>query len=178
MRRIGYIGPADGLLDEPAHLMTGALVLVAFFPGLLTTEFALGLLGGSVLIDLDHIPQYLGYWGLTHGTDRPYTHSLLTLGVLAAVGLVWRRRRLLLMGIEIGLAAHFFRDLSESRAGVPLLWPWSYHSYTSPHWIYLVVMGVLFAMALARSLAATRTAKRSRAGEIDRARLDLAHGSS
>lgn len=163
LRRVGDIGLAEGLLDEPAHLMTGLLILLAFLPGMLGTEFMVGLLGGSVLIDLDHIPQYLGYWGFTQGTERPYTHSLLTLVVLAALALAWRRRRLLLIGADIGVAAHLFRDSSEtSHTGVPLLWPWSYHSYTSPHWIYLVVMGVVFVVALARSLAATRAAKRPR----------------
>lgn len=151
-------GPwSAGPLDETAHLLTGALVLAAL-PGLPDRSFALGLLSMSVMIDLDHVPGRLGYEFLTRGTDRPYTHSLLTIALIALVALAWRRRRSLLLGAMVGIAAHFARDLSESRSGVPLLWPWSRHSYTLPHWTYVAAMAVVLAAALWRALAASRHA--------------------
>lgn len=145
-----------GPLDETAHLLTGALVLAAVRgrPG---RSFGLGLLSMSVLIDLDHVPGRLGDEFLTRGTERPYTHSLLTIAVIALAALAWRRRRSLLLGAMVGIAAHFARDLSESRSGVPLLWPWSHHSYTLPHWTYMAAMAAVLGVALWRAWSEART---------------------
>ena len=143
-------GPwSAGPLDETAHLLTGALVLAAL-RGLPDRSFAIGLLAMSVLIDLDHVPGRLGYEFMTRGTDRPYTHSLITIAVIGILALAWARRRSLLLGAMVGIAAHFARDLSESRSGVPLLWPWSHHSYTLPHWTYLAAMAAVVTVALWR----------------------------
>lgn len=159
-RAIGGDGAGAGATDELAHLMTGFLVLAAVCRGS-SRWFAAGLLVGSLAIDADHIPQYLGDDFLTVGTQRPYTHSLITLGVLVAVAVVARGRwRLLVLGLGLGVAAHFGRDLTESRAGVPLLWPRSYQSFTAPHWIYLIAMSVLAVAALVRAVSG---ADRSRA---------------
>jgi membrane-bound metal-dependent hydrolase YbcI (DUF457 family) len=137
-----------GPLDETAHFLTGALVLAAV-GAYMDRSFAVGLLAASVLIDLDHVPGRLGIDWITNGTQRPYTHSLLTVAVGSVAALLWRSRRSLLLGVILALAFHFLRDMSESRAsGVPLLWPWSYHSYTSPHWIYVVSMGAVLVAAL------------------------------
>jgi inner membrane protein len=151
LRWVGGDGLDAGLLDETAHLMTGALIVAAIFRGA-RTDFVIAALAGSVLIDIDHVPQYLGDRFLTHGADRPYTHSLLTLVAIAALAMAWRRRRVALAGAFVGILGHFGRDLSESTAGVPLLWPWSYHSYASPHWIYLMAIGLLAAVAIGRAL--------------------------
>ncbi len=73
--------PEIGALDEPAHLATGMLVvalllaLMRFRP---TVAFVAAALVASTAIDVDHIPQYLGWNGLTEGAPRPFTHSLLT----------------------------------------------------------------------------------------------------
>lgn len=75
----------------------------------------------SVLIDLDHVPARLGWRELTEDTPRPYTHSLPTVGVVLLGALLWRRRRDVLLGVAIGLAIHFWRDLSEPGSGVALL---------------------------------------------------------
>jgi hypothetical protein len=150
-------GPwSAGPLDETAHLLTGALMLAAL-RGFPDRSFAVGLLAMSVLIDLDHVPGRLGYEFLTRGTDRPYTHSLLTIALIAIVALAWQRRRSLLLGAMVGIAAHFARDLSESRSGVPLLWPWSRHSYTLPHWTYLTAMAAVFTLALWRARSEGRS---------------------
>src|SRR4051812_34502260 len=73
-----------GLLDEPAHLATTLIVLVAAAvaldrgvrgPGL---WFAIGAVVAGNLIDVDHVPELLGSDALVHGTARPYPHSLAT----------------------------------------------------------------------------------------------------
>lgn len=158
---------SEGLFDETAHLMTGLLVLAAL-PRIPDAWFALGVLCGSVLIDLDHVPQYLGVYWWTAGTHRPHSHSLLTLVVLAALAILWRTRRPLMLGLLVGVFFHFWRDLSEfGGAGVPLLWPWSDHSYTTAHWLYLVTVAVLAILGFvqaARRRAALTTAKPAYAG--------------
>lgn len=155
-RAVGGDGLEAGVLDETAHLMSGLVVLLALFRARRWSAFAVALLAASVLIDLDHVPQYLGWDDLTRGTDRPYSHSLLTLALVGLLALGWRRRREILLGIEVGFAVHLFRDLTESSSGVPLLWPWSYHSFTLPAAIYFAVIGALLALALARALQGAR----------------------
>lgn len=149
-----YLRTGDGLLgggfDEAAHLLTGALVLAAL-PRAPRRGFAFGTLTMSVLIDVDHVPGLLGIDFITRGTDRPYSHSLATLALLGLGSIAWRSGRSVLAGAVVGLAVHFARDLTESRSGVALLWPWSYHSYTLPHWSYLLVMGGIAAAAYLRS---------------------------
>lgn len=142
-----------GLLDETAHFLTGALVLAAL-RGYVGRAFAVGLLTASVLIDVDHVPGLFGIEAITHLTPRPYTHSLLTIGVVIVAALLWPARRSLLLGVILGLAFHFFRDMSESvTSGVALFWPWSYHSYAAAHWPYLIAMAAVFAVALWRAQA-------------------------
>ncbi|MDX6720713.1 MAG: hypothetical protein QOJ63_2967 [Solirubrobacteraceae bacterium] len=145
----------EGPLDELAHLLTGALVLAAL-RGLVDRRFAIGLLVASVLIDVDHVPGLLGLDWITRGTDRPYTHSLLTIAVVALSAAVWRGRRSLLLGALLGIGAHLARDLSESASGVPLAWPLSLGSFTLPHWTYLLAMSAVLAFALWRARAPGR----------------------
>lgn len=145
----------EGPVDELAHLLTGALVLAAL-RGVVDRRFAIGLLVASVLIDVDHVPGLLGLDWITRGTDRPYTHSLLTIAVVGLVAVVWRGRRSLLLGALLGIGAHLARDLSESASGVPLAWPLSLRSFTLPHWSYLVAMSAVLAVALWRARAPGR----------------------
>jgi inner membrane protein len=129
-----------GPLDETAHLLT-ALLLLQVLPVRLRTRIAVPALIGSVAIDLDHVPQYLGDNFLTVGTPRPYTHSLLTLLVLLLLALAVRRRRNLFLGLAVGVMLHFFRDLAEGNgSGVALLWPLRDHAFSYPHSTYLVLM--------------------------------------
>lgn len=156
----------DGFLDEPAHLLTGFLFLAAVLRGA-PLAFAGGLLAASVLIDLDHVPQYLGDYFLTHGTQRPYTHSWVTLAALLLLAVLIRRPRAVrpaLLGAAIGIAVHFYRDMAEKTGvGVPLLWPFSDHEFTVPHDQYLAVMAVLLVVALARAAASRRAPPAARA---------------
>jgi beta-glucanase (GH16 family) len=145
----------EGPVDELAHLLTGALVLAALRGGV-DRRFAAGLLVMSVLIDVDHVPGLLGVDWITRGTDRPYTHSLLMLAVVGLAAVGWRRHRSLLLGALLGLGAHLARDLSESSSGVPLAWPLSLHSFTLPHWTYLLAMSAVLAVALWRAGAPWR----------------------
>jgi inner membrane protein len=129
-----------GPLDEVAHLLTAVLLLQAL-PSRARARIALPALVASVAIDADHIPQYVGHDFMTVGTSRPYTHSLLTVMVLLGLALVARRRRDLMLGLALGVALHFFRDLAEgSGAGIPLLWPLSDGSLAFPHATYVALM--------------------------------------
>jgi inner membrane protein len=104
---------------------------------------------GSVAIDLDHIPQYLGYRFFTVGTPRPYTHSLLTPLLLVALALGVRRYRTVFLGLALGVLLHFFRDLAEGNgSSVPLLWPLSDHAFSYSHSTYLVLMACVVAADL------------------------------
>lgn len=152
-------GPAD----ETAHLMTTLLVVWALGPRVARRLVVPALLA-SVLIDGDHIPQYLGTRVLTEGTARPYTHSLLTLVVVVGLAAAWRRRREPLLGVALGLAIHFWRDLSESGSGVALLWPLRDTSFSLPHGAYLLVMAGVVAVVAARLATRPTSVHRSAPG--------------
>jgi membrane-bound metal-dependent hydrolase YbcI (DUF457 family) len=141
---------AYGLVDEPAHLATCAIVLlcaVALSGRRPAAAFLAGALAASVLIDLDHLPGYLGSQALEGTLPRPYTHSAATVLVLAALGLAARRRdlRALGLGVALGVSAHLLRDLATG-PGVSLLWPVSEVPIRMP---YAVYAGALVTMILA-----------------------------
>jgi inner membrane protein len=144
-----------GPLDELAHLLTTLLFFWALGQWV-RERFLVPALVASVAIDVDHIPGALGADWLTAGTPRPYTHSLLTIAVVVASALVVRRRRDLLLGIAIGLAIHFWRDMGEGESGVSLVWPLSDHSFQYPHGIYVAVMAVFLLIDALRCAAAKR----------------------
>jgi inner membrane protein len=152
-RRVGYSVIPGGALDEMAHLMTALLVLWALGPRV-CKRFMLPALIASVAIDLDHVPAQLGVSGLTNGTPRPYTHSLLAVALVLIVGVVWRRRRDVMLGVALGLMLHFARDLAESNAGLSLLWPWSDHASTISHGAYLAAFGAAVLLSALRLVAA------------------------
>lgn len=139
-----YQGAGDaifpaGALDESCHVLT-AVLLVQLLPRRVREYSFWPVIVGSFAIDVDHIPGSLGYDFLTQGTPRPYTHSLLTLAVLVICGVLWRRRRPLLLGLALGVTLHFFRDLAENSSGVSLLWPFSDHAFSYPHSVYIAAM--------------------------------------
>lgn len=142
-RRAGNSAVPGGPLDEAAHLLTTLIVLWACGPRV--RRYLGPALVASVLIDADHLPGQFGADWLTAGTPRPYTHSLLTIAIVLALAAVWRRRRVVCLGVAIGLALHFWRDMGEGGAGVSLLWPFSRHSFQYPHGYYLAVMAVAVA---------------------------------
>ncbi len=143
-----------GLVDEPAHLATAALLLgaaVALRARPLPRALLLSALAMSVLIDVDHVPMDLfGSDVLTAGTRRPYSHSLTTPLVLAAVAarLPRGRARLVLTGAALGVLLHLWRDLATG--GASLFWPLSLRNLATPYWLYAA------SLVLAASLAARR----------------------
>jgi hypothetical protein len=155
---------AYGLIDEPAHLATCAvalLALTALLGGRLPTRFVLAAQLASVTIDVDHIPGYLGWHWLSGSLARPYTHSLLLVAVLLALGLLSRRRdlRLVSAGLAFGVSMHLLRDLATG-PGVPLAWPASSEIVTAPYAFFACTLGM---MGLA-SVASPRLADARRLG--------------
>jgi inner membrane protein len=148
-RRVGST-VSGGALDETAHALTMLLVLWALGRRSYGPPMVPALVG-SVAIDVDHIPRELGKCWLTAGTPRPYTHSLLTICVLLIVAGLWRRRRMAIVAVALGVSVHFMRDLAESSAGVSLLWPWSNRPFTIPHSAYLAGVALLIAITAMRS---------------------------
>jgi len=138
----------SGPLDETAHFLT-ALLMLQWIPAQHRVKIIVPALIASVAIDLDHIPQYLGYRFLTDGTPRPYTHSLMTPLVLLALAVAVRRYRAIFVGLALGVMLHFFRDLAEGNgSGVALLWPFTDHAFSYPHSTYLALMACVVAADL------------------------------
>jgi inner membrane protein len=156
-RSVGDSVFPGGALDEVCHLLTTLLVLWALGPRV--RRFMVPALVASVLIDTDHVPAQFGVYWLTEGTPRPYTHSLLSIAVVLIVAVLWPRRRDVALGVAIGLALHFWRDMAEGGAGVSLLWPVSRHAFQYPHAYYLALMAVVVAVDAGRLL--TRDRRRS-----------------
>jgi inner membrane protein len=135
-RRIPFSLLGTGPLDEVAHLATaalGLLVLACFADA--PRRFYVAALIASVAIDLDHIPLYLGLLG--RQDQRPVTHSLATVIVLAIAALASRRHRAVLAGAAAGLVLHFARDIAEGAPGVRMLWPLQETSWTTSYWWFL-----------------------------------------
>jgi inner membrane protein len=148
----------EGALDEIAHFLT-ALLLLQLLPAAQRARLAGPALLASVAIDVDHVPQYLGYYFLTAGTPRPYLHSLLTVVVLLGFALGLRRHRRLFIGLALGVLLHFFRDLGEGGgSAVSLLWPLSDHGYSYPHAAYIALICAAAAAGVVRGLLRRRTA--------------------
>jgi inner membrane protein len=110
-----------GLLDEPAHVLTAYLLLLAMGRPLAPARRDVWALSGAVLIDVDHLPLFLGCPGWAVAGGRPPTHSLALVLVLLCAGLAGRRAAALRY-LAVGVLLHFVRDLATG-PGVPLLWP-------------------------------------------------------
>jgi inner membrane protein len=130
--------PVVAALDWPAHLATAALVLAAL-PAELPPETAAWALAGSVAIDIDHVPLYVGFEEQVAVGEggRPFTHSLVTTAALFAGSRFARgRRRTVLTGLAAGTLLHFVRDIGTG-PGLPLLWPFSRRVLRIPYAAYL-----------------------------------------
>jgi inner membrane protein len=149
----GWSLPAEAVLDWTAHLLTAWLVLSAL--GVTGSRAAAWALAGSVLIDLDHVPLYLGA-EISAGGGRPVTHSLATALVLLAVAGAWRRGRVPVAGLALGVALHLLRDVALG-PGVPLLWPLVQDSVRVPWPVYGGVLAVVTAVACVRACRPLRT---------------------
>lgn len=155
---------AFGLIDEPAHIATCLVALLAvvtlrrFRPW---APFVAAALIASFAIDVDHIPAYLGWHSLTGGVPRPYSHSLLTVAVLLACG--WALRgdsRKVALGLAFGVATHLLRDLSTG-PGVPLLWPATEAVVVLPYAVFAGVLSLAALIAAARGPSAQTELLRS-----------------
>ena len=151
---------AYGIADEPAHLATCAIVLLAVAAcrrAPLPMPLVVAALLASVAIDVDHIPGYLGWDWLTESSPRPYSHGAATAAVLAGLGLAAKgqRARLVAAGLALGVAAHLLRDLGTG-PGVPLLWPLTGASFSLPYAVYAGILAGLCLTALRGTLPAWR----------------------
>lgn len=146
---------AYGLIDEPAHLATCAIALLALLAAgaPVSRRFALAALLASTVIDLDHLPYYLGsHLLMASSMPRPYSHGVLTVIVLTAVGLRLRGKgREISLGLAFGVAAHLCRDLATG-PGIPLFWPLSASAVTIP---YVLFAAALIGTGIAICVAAT-----------------------
>ena len=137
-RRVPFSILASGALDEVAHLVTGALGLLALscFIDVPRRFYVAGLIA-SVAIDLDHIPLYLG---VGNPYQRPVTHSLATVAIVV-VAAASRRHRAVLAGVAAGLLIHFARDIAEGPPGVRMLWPFQDTAWTaSARWFWVMII--------------------------------------
>jgi inner membrane protein len=152
-----------GVLDEPAHLATAALALLACTTPMTRRRhrrLLLTALGASMAIDVDHVPMYLG---LTEaGGGRPPSHSLATVAVLIAAALALVELRPVLLGAALGASLHFLRDLATG-PGLHLWWPVSSSEVRAPYWLYAVVLALLTCVATARAVRQRRTSPASAA---------------
>ena len=137
---------AIGIFDHPAHLATAGLVALH---GTREPEWIEGLLVGSLLPDLDHVPLALRRRRPKRGDARPVTHCLLAIAPVAAAARTTGDERL--RGVAAGMLAHFARDLAVG-SGVPLLWPGTKRSFKVHYALYWTTCAVLaFAAAYSRS---------------------------
>ena len=144
-----------GLIDETAHLATGVIALGAARSPV-GRRFAAGLVAGSVLLDIDHLPELAGSDWLRPGRARPRPHALVTplAGVIAALALhrpgrVSQPRSDAALGAVAGLGSHLLRDLGTG-GGVALLWPVSRKVLRIPYAAYLAVLVALVRRRRAR----------------------------
>lgn len=129
------------LVDEPAHVAT-ALLFLAVLGQNVARRYWVPVAVAAVAIDVDHVPAALGWYFLTEGTSRPYTHSLLTLVVVLVIAAALRKQaRYTGLAVLLGLAAHLFRDLATGK--VALFWPLSDYGFHLPYIWYAAA--ILFA---------------------------------
>ncbi len=130
-----------GVLDEPAHVATGALVLLNLPE--CSPAWSAGFMAGSVLPDVDHLPLLLSRTLPEVDDPRPVTHGLLALAPLALMGAAGRGRlRDYALGAAAGGLAHFARDLAVG-TGVTMLRPLTRRSFRAPHSLYSAAMVAL-----------------------------------
>jgi inner membrane protein len=156
-RRVPFSVLASGALDEVAHLVTGALGMLALacFIDAPRRYYVAGLIA-SVAIDLDHIPLYLG---LGNPDQRPVTHSLTTVLVIVVAAALSPRHRAVLAGAATGLLIHFARDIAEGSPGVRMLWPLQNTAWTATSRWFL---GMIIALTVVRLILATAGIPRTR----------------
>jgi membrane-bound metal-dependent hydrolase YbcI (DUF457 family) len=138
--------PISGVVDEAAHMAT-ALALLSAWPAA-DREFARGLLAGSILIDVDHVPELWGHRWLRPRGVRPVPHSAAAPALLLVRAARGSSRTAL--GAAVGLGGHLLRDLATGRTGVALLWPLTSRPFSVRYRRYAAVLAVLAAVGAAR----------------------------
>jgi inner membrane protein len=140
--------PLRALLDESAHVATALLFLRALWPHPVP-PFVLSTVLGSVLLDLDHVPQTIAAHGDLTGLSRPDSHSLLTILIAVCIApwlpVKWRPYAL---GVAFGFAMHLTRDVATG--SVPLFWPLALHDFHLPYAAYAAVLLASLALVLWR----------------------------
>ena len=131
-------------LDDAAHISTAALLLMALRP---SRRFWASALVAAVAIDVDHVPQELGWGGWTQGAVRPYSHSLVTVGVVLALALLSSHARDIWLGVACGFAVHLWRD-AVTGPGVPLFWPLSTAAVRLPYAAYAASIALVTAFTI------------------------------
>jgi len=131
-----------GLWDEPAHLATGALVALNL-PGR-PRAWRAGLLAGSLLPDVDHVPLALAERHPSMDDPRPPTHSLFA--VLPLFTLARATGSEAVAGVAWGSLVHFARDLAMGN-GAPLLAPLHRGDLRMPYPLYAAAVAGLTVVA-------------------------------
>jgi inner membrane protein len=155
-RRVPFSVLASGALDEVAHLVTGALGMLALacFIEAPRRYYVAGLIA-SVAIDLDHIPLYLG---LGNPDQRPVTHSLTTVLVIVVAAALSPRHRAVLAGAATGLLIHFARDIAEGSPGVRMIWPLQNTAWTATsRWFLAMIIAVTVVRLILATVGIPRT---------------------
>ena len=131
-----------GVLDELAHIITSLWCFDIKNCSDRSQMFSVGLILGSIAIDIDHVPeQIFGTRTLRDGTRRPYSHSLSTLICMLFLFRIRSRSiRNFCVGLALGTTVHFLRDMATG--GVPLFWPLTRQTVRVPYWLY--ISGVFF----------------------------------
>jgi hypothetical protein len=124
---------AIGVFDHPAHLATAELVALNLRR---SKEWERGLLVGSLLPDVDHIPLALRRPHPGDGDPRPNTHTLLAVVPVAAAAAITGSDRL--RGAAAGMLTHYARDLAVG-GGLPMMG----RSLRAPYSAYAVGCAVL-----------------------------------
>ena len=140
------VRPISGVVDETAHAAT-AVALLAALPRA-GREFTRGFAAGSMLLDVDHVPELWGRRWLRPRGVRPLPHSL----GLPALLVVQARRKSdrTALGAAVGLGGQLLRDLATGKTAVPLLWPLTKRPFSVGYRKYVAVMAVLSAVGASR----------------------------
>src|SRR3954470_9031728 len=105
------VRPLSGFVDEAAHAATGIALLSAWSGR--DEEFVRGLAAGSILLDIDHVPELWGRRWLRPRGVRPLPHSFVPPALL-----VWHavhRSNRTAAGAAVGLGGHLLRDLATGK---------------------------------------------------------------
>lgn len=138
----------EAVVDETAHVATALLAVICFRPQA-EIRIVVGAVLGSTAIDLDHLPAMAGSLILTAGTNRPYTHSLITVVLVTFLGITLPSPlRPFIWGVNLGVLSHLLRDMATG--GVPLFWPLDTSRVVVPYHLYLIALVAAACMTMLR----------------------------